>query len=97
MKFFSFSLQYTHPFPESGSGQLFHGSKIREIDSWPRKTPRSPVFQQKSEFFHFLFNTPTPSLNRGSIFKVQQSIPDLENPINFAKIFDITHKSWGNY
>jgi hypothetical protein len=71
LSFGSFSLQYTHPFLESGSGKHYHGSGIRAIDSPPRKTPGWSVFRRKFEFFHFRFNIPTPSLNQGqgSIFK----------------------------
>jgi hypothetical protein len=34
-----FSLQHTHPFPESISGKIFPGLAMRAIDSSHRKTP----------------------------------------------------------
>ena len=69
----SFSLQYTHPFPESG--KRFQALRMRVIDYPLRKTPQSDEFSSKSCMFdHFRFNTPTSSLNQGqgSVFTVRQ-------------------------
>jgi hypothetical protein len=39
----SFSLQYTHSFPESGSEKHFHGSAMRAINSSYRKLWYNPI------------------------------------------------------
>lgn len=88
---FSFSLQYTDRFPESGSKNHFYGSKMR--DSLPRKTHKQPIFRRKFHFFHFRFN------NRSlSWFRVREPflqlwvVKNLVNDKKYANMF----VSWSN-
>src|SRR5689334_4030591 len=48
--------------------KFFYDSKMRSIDSPPRKTPKKKFFGENSNLLHFRFNTPTTFPESGKRF-----------------------------